>query len=59
MVHTIESSAIHDDYWERTVRIDTDVMGSIDFNPDPELVELVINNGERALRTYLNDYPES
>ena len=56
MIHTIESSAMHDGYWERTVRIDTDVMGSIDFNPDPMLVELVINNGERALRAYLDSY---
>lgn len=56
MIHTIESSAMHDGYWERTVRIDTDVIGSIDFNPDPELVEVVINNGERALRAYLDSY---
>lgn len=53
---TIEISAIRQGYWERTVKIDTDVMGSTDFDPDPELMELVISNGEKALREYLDSY---
>jgi NTE family protein len=56
MCHTIETAAVKNGYWERTVVIDTDVMGSIDFEPEPELVDLVIDNGERALCEYLEDF---
>lgn len=53
---TIEISAIREGYWERTVKIDTDIMGSTDFDPDLDLMELVISNGEKALREYLESY---
>jgi NTE family protein len=58
MCKTIETAAVRNGYWERTVVIDTDQMGSIDFNPSPELVQLVTENGERALVEYLEEFRE-
>jgi NTE family protein len=54
MCRTIERSEIREGYWERTVQIDTDILGSLDFTPPRELVQKVIENGEKALRDYLD-----
>lgn len=58
MCKTIENAAVRNGYWERTVVIDTDAMESINFSPAPELVEIVIANGENALDEYLEDFRE-
>ena len=56
MCKTIENAAVRNGYWERTVVIDTDARESIDCSPQPELVELVIANGEAALVEYLEEF---
>ena len=59
MCKTIENSAIRQDYWDRTVIIDTGEMGSIDFHPTEELVERVVEAGETALTDYLEEFMEN
>lgn len=56
MCKTIENAAICQDYWERTVMIDTGEMGSIDFHPPEELVQRVVEAGETALADYLDAF---